>query len=297
MKNNLFSKLFLSGHYFTIGLCRKTASDMINNPKFRCEYILPAKRKEWVADPILVDQGNRTFLFYEAVTGEKGRIEVAEVKEDCTLSDPVVLFADEHHYSYPFVFSHNDEWFMIPETSSQNEVALYRATDFPYHWTKQKVLLSGVRAVDTTVFAKDEGLYLSTFLPNGITEHVVPRLYQIFPEEDYRLVQVPWKAFDPLACRGAGPYFTRNSKLYRPAQVNSETRYGNAVAFYEVTIDDTGCHETLVSKLTPSQLIAKGKYCDGLHTYVSSSRFEAIDLRCRDFDPLKTLRKIRRKYL
>lgn len=293
----MFAKLFLSGHYFTIGIRRKSDSDMIGDPGFQCDYVVPATVSEWAADPILVDHGDRTYLFYEAVTGVKGRIEVAEVREDCTLADPVVLFAGEHHYSYPFVFSCGDEWFMVPETSSQKEISLYRAVNFPYQWEKYKVLLNNISAVDTTVFTYEGRIYLTTYQPDGVTERVVPSAYRLVPEENYRLIPLPWGTYDTLQCRGAGPYFSQGGKLYRPAQVSSETLYGNAVAFYEVRIDREGYHETIVSQLTPSRLKTPGKYCDGLHTYASSSRFEAIDMRCRDIDPLKIFRKIKQRLL
>ena len=44
------------------------------------------------------------------------------------------------HLSYPFVYSWNGSVYMVPESSSQGVLNLYRATDFPLHWKLVKVL-------------------------------------------------------------------------------------------------------------------------------------------------------------
>ena len=116
MASQLLGKLFLSAHYFTIAIRRRTEANILEDACFQSEYILPAGLYDWVADPILVDHEGKTFLFYEAVKGDKGRIEVAEVQDDCTLGKRTVILEDEYHYSYPFVFRHEDVWYMIPSS-------------------------------------------------------------------------------------------------------------------------------------------------------------------------------------
>lgn len=51
---------------------------------------------------------------------------------------------------------------MIPETSEENEVSLYKSfiDDFPNNWRKEKILLSGKDFQDPVLFEKDNIYYL-----------------------------------------------------------------------------------------------------------------------------------------
>ena len=132
MSSSLYSKLFLTSYYFTIAIRKKPQKGIIESRRFKAEYVMPATRANWCADPMLIDYESKTYLFYEAVDGNHGRIEVAEINEDCTVGEPTVLLSGECHYSYPFVFSHDGEYYMIPESSAANEVRLYKAhTSWP----------------------------------------------------------------------------------------------------------------------------------------------------------------------
>lgn len=288
----LFNKLFLSGYYFTIALRHNTGRNIIQDCKFVSEFTLKANRQKWAADPVLVDYGSKTYLFYEAVEKDKGYIAVCEVYDDCSLSSPVPILRDEHHYSYPLVFSANGSWYMIPESSSAEEVRLYKAVKFPYEWEKVTVLLRG-RYVDTTVFSDGTMHYFLTFESTGATECVIPKVF-VFSLCDLTkgVRQLNWPEFDELKVRGAGPIMVREGALIRPAQISTKYRYGDAIAFYAVDDYLPVYREHMVSKLQSGDVKTNKYYVDGLHTYSSSQKFEAIDIRCRDFDFWKTPKKI-----
>lgn len=287
----MYEKLFLSGYFFTIAIRKRSDASVLDCETFHAEYIMPAKRKRWAADPMLIDHGEKTYLFYESVVGERGRIEVARVREDCSLGEPTVLLEDTCHYSYPFVFQRNEKWYMIPETSASEEVRLYEAVDFPLKW-EQKCVLLRQRSVDTTVFCRDGKWYLQTFCLCPGSERVLPQIYAVdWEAEQPGLTQIPWDAFDPLLCRGAGPWFTQGDAYIRPAQESEDQRYGNAVRFYKAEMLEPFYRETCVGRLAANQISAK-VWLDGLHTYTASRRFEAIDIRIRKFDMTKIPRVI-----
>lgn len=294
MMGALWRKLFYSTYFFTIALRRRTGEDVLSCPAFRAEHVMKAHVRNWQADPILADYGEKTFLFYEAVTNDKGRIEVAEVNPDCTLCEPKVLLVGDCHYSYPFLFRRQDRWYMIPESSADREVCLYEAAEFPYEWKKKQVLLRQP-SVDTTVFEKDGGMYLLTFQPCPGSEEVIPQAYRVDWAEEISLTRMEWKNGDGLNTRGAGSVFAQGGKLYRPAQKNQADSYGNSVIFYEIGDLSDGYRETLAVELNPEQITASGVWFNGLHTYASSERFEAIDIRCREFDFWKMARVFRSK--
>ena len=286
----LFSKLFLGSYYFTIALREKQPQGIADGKAFRAQHIMPASKDDWAADPMLVDDGTRTWLFYESVKGQKGRIEAAEVLEGCRLSKPRVVLEDDCHYSYPFVFEADGVRYMIPESSAASEVRLYRASSFPYEWELQTVLLRE-KAVDTTVFFHKGRYWLLTFLLDQGSERVFPRAYTVENWNDPVLREVPWHSFDSLRVRGAGPILKSGNELLRPAQISQPQRYGDGLVFYRPSLSDEYAEEP-VFEITDKDLRMKDVFADGLHTYCSSAGYEAIDIRCRAADPLKLARRL-----
>ena len=292
--NDLFGKLFVADRFFTIAIRKRTDVMAVGKRKFTPDFIIPATRENWFADPMLVEANGKTYLFYEAVLGDKGHIEVAEVKNDCTLGETKIVLQDECHYSYPFVFQYNGVWYMIPESSQDKTIRLYKSVDFPAQWELCSVLLHA-EAVDTTVFEQNGHLYLLTYFLVQGSERVIPHVYEFrLCGDKTSLKELEWGEFDELRVRGAGPVFSMNNKVIRPAQISREQRYGDALAFYQISITDT-YNEKNICELTASNLNISGYYVDGLHTYCLSQNFEAIDIRCGALDYLKPLHKIQGK--
>lgn len=288
---DLFGKLFVTDRYFTIALRKRQTRSILESQDFASQFIVPAEPQNWCADPILVDDGDKTWLFYEAVLGNHGHIEVAQVLDDCTLGKPQVVLQDACHYSYPFVFRHENNWYMIPESSASSQVRLYRAVNFPETWELCDILLPE-RAVDTTVWEEKGQLYLLTYLPEPGSERVTPRAFRLdIRNGKTSLSPIPWANYDELQVRGAGPVFTENQALYRPAQISREQRYGDGLVFFRVD-NPEGYGETPVCRMGPEHLKIRGCCADGLHTYCRSERFEAIDIRCCTVDYAKPFKKL-----
>lgn len=45
------------------------------------------------------------------------------------------------HLSYPFVFEHGGQMYMVPEGSKSGALRLYKATKFPLDWAQEQVLI------------------------------------------------------------------------------------------------------------------------------------------------------------
>lgn len=295
--SSIWRKLFYSPYFFTIAIRKKASDNILSSPNFSADFVFPATYKDWCADPILVDYDDKTYLFYEAVKGAKGRLEVVQVYDDCTLSTPTVILEDTCHHSYPFVFCYRQAWYMIPESSGNEEVCIYKATAFPEKWEPVTVLLKQ-NSVDTTVFENDGSLFLLTYLLHPESEQVHPQAYQLdWNSDTINLCPIDWKDYDSLSCRGAGQIFAADGRLIRPAQLNSDNLYGNAVLFYHINTSQPTYSETLVGKLMPHQVHAPGVWMDGLHTYSVSQKFEAIDIRCREFELCKIFRVLHNKLI
>jgi hypothetical protein len=109
------------------------------------------------ADPFLHRANGRTFLFVEEYpyASRKGLISAAEVVGDRVLSAPVPVLKRPYHLSYPFVFEHEGEFYMIPETGENRSIELYRAVEFPWKWELSAVLMEGAAFSDATVLFHD----------------------------------------------------------------------------------------------------------------------------------------------
>ena len=105
------------------------------------------------ADPFLFERGGTTYLFFEDLPYRENRafVSCCELSTTGEPGPPFEILRRPYHLSYPFVFKHDDETYMIPETKENRAVELYRATDFPRGWKFVANLLTDVYAVDATI--------------------------------------------------------------------------------------------------------------------------------------------------
>lgn len=292
-QRTLLERLFWAPNYFTIAIRKRSKHEqpIWERNFFQPDYVMPATRNYWVADPMLAEHHGKTYLFYEAVCHNKGRIEVVSLNEDGSTSRPAVVLEQNHHLSYPFVFQRAGEWYMIPESSAIREVQLWKATHFPTEWQYVTTLLKD-SAVDTTVQTWGETLLLLTFLPQAGNERVFPKAFCLEWGYNIQLKEISWTNFDSLLVRGAGRIIVDGARYIRPAQCNQEMSYGDGLLFAECSLSDTAYEEKEIGRLDAKSLCVPGWKVDGLHTYAATERFEVIDLRCQLPDPWKILRRL-----
>lgn len=292
-KRTIFERLFWSPNYFTIAIRKKQSEELPiwERKCFVSDYVMPATRNYWAADPMLAEDNGHTYMFYEAVLNGKGRIEVVEINNDGTTSKPMVALEREYHLSYPFVFRHGDEWYMLPESCAANKVQLLKATHFPTEWQYVTTLLDEY-AADTTIQEINGKLLMLTFLPQSGSENVIPKAFWVDLSNDIRLNEIPWPEFDTLLVRGAGKMIKDTGRYIRPAQINQPLSYGDGVLFAQCNCTDAAYEETEIGRLSAENIHIRGVKADGLHTYAATERFEVIDVRCQLPDPLKILRRV-----
>ena len=199
--------------------------------------ITPPKDRIW-ADPFIYNNNGKYFVFIEEML-IKGFISVMELNIDGTISKPIPIIENEYHMSYPFLLKDNDHLYMIPETGSNKTIELYKCLDFPYKWEFQKVLLEGEKAVDTTVLKHNNKYWIFTNKKEilGVSAHEELFLYYT---DDF--INGKWKAHpknpivsDVRFSRPAGNIFTKDNKLFRPAQ-NCSKGYGYGINIQEIIV-------------------------------------------------------------
>ncbi len=206
---------------------------------------LRAPPGSYLADPFVVSHGGRDWLFAEQFryAHHEGRLVVLPLSSRAGTPDPVPLELIGPvcaHRSFPFVFAHGGQPYLLPETSANRCVDLYTAVDFPRRWRWHRRLLDGWDAVDSTLHWSGDRWWLLTFARR---DPVQPRAFAIFSAPS--LDAAAWAphpvnaerrhAGAPFGSgRGAGPLLQDSSGAWlRPVQT-SRRYYGEGVRFFRI---------------------------------------------------------------
>jgi hypothetical protein len=240
---------------------------------------LPMPGDRFYADPFLVPDGERLWLFFEDAdrASGKGVIRCGQLRPDGTLGASHVVLECDYHLSYPFVFPRDGAWFMLPETSEHKSVELWRAEQFPWQWKLEKTLLADVTAVDPTLCEHAGRLWLFT----AMSESGGAAQDELFLFSADAL-EGPWRPHpenpvvsDVRHARPAGPLFREGGELYRPGQ-DCSGRYGASFWIHRVDrLDERAYRETPVRRV-------EADWYPGLtatHTIHRAGGFDAIDGR------------------
>jgi hypothetical protein len=204
----------------------------------------------------------------------RGRIVAFEFQPNGILTPPEEVFAFNTHASYPQLIEHQGAVYCIPETQIQRRVQLFRADPFPHRWVPDVVLLEDFAGADATVHFHADRWWL--FVGNHDDQDET-KLF-VFHAQDLRGPWLP-HARNPVKCdlrsaRPAGPLFSMEGALYRPAQ-DCSTTYGGAVVINRVErLSPEEFLEQPIQRLTPA---AHGPYPHGLHTLSGAGNVTLVD--------------------
>jgi hypothetical protein len=190
----------------------------------------------FVADPFMHWDGSGWSMFFEVLDRARGRgcIGLATSPDALRWRYERVVLAEPFHLSYPFVFDHGGERFMVPETFEAAQVRLYRAARFPYEWTLDTVLLDRTVAVDASLLFHEGRWWM--FGCASPKRHDVLRLWSAAG------LRGPWREHpaSPIVSgnarigRPAGRPVAHAGRLYRFAQ-DCSREYGSCVRALEIT--------------------------------------------------------------
>ncbi|TKY51711.1 Glycosyltransferase family protein 64 protein C5 [Spatholobus suberectus] len=123
----------------------ESAAWPVANPVVTCASVSDAGfPSNFVADPFLFIQGNTYYLFYETKNSitMQGDIGVSKsTDKGATWQQLGIALNEDWHLSYPYVFEHDDQIYMMPEGSKKGDLRLYRAVNFPLQWRLEKVIM------------------------------------------------------------------------------------------------------------------------------------------------------------
>lgn len=234
--------------------------------------------QRFYADPFAIEWRGRQYLFVEEYPYALGRgiISVAELGPDGRFETPRAVLQEPHHLSYPQVFAHDGEVYMIPESSGANELVLYRAEHFPHSWVREAVLVAGARLNDMTLLIRDDRFWLF-----GTEQRGQGSASDTMVAYSARALAGPWAPhpmnpilIDRRAARPGGPFITgADGRTYLPLQDGTDT-YGGGLGMAELLVlTDDDVQFSAVLPIAPGDAWARS----GIHTLSRAGRLEVID--------------------
>lgn len=247
-------------------------------PGIEAYRYLPDDGLRYYADPFLFSAREGTFLFVEEYieATRKGIISAASFDPATGFTTPKPVLETAVHLSYPLVFAHDGQVWMIPETLQAQSIELYRAERLPDVWVHEATLLNGVDGSDATVFHDGElwWMFVATRDWRGSNWDTL----SVFHAQQ---LLGPWQphdanpvVIDSRCARPAGHVFQHGGALWRPAQDCSDG-YGAGLAICRIEQLDREAVRQSVHSIT--RLRTEG-VSRGPHTLNRLGGIEVIDL-------------------
>lgn len=254
------------------------------------------------ADPFLVEYEDKLYVFYEAWnhTWSRGRIRCRVL--DSNLNELEDFEVDginslKCHLSFPNVFLHDGNFYMMPETFEDQKIYLFQATDFPKQWQLVNTLAEGISLVDSALIINNHSakeavikgndadevqethykfyLVSSTHKGNQLVIHMANEL-----TGDWLTYQGEIHIADKHN-RLAGAAITLNNQMYLPFQERHPSEYGKSVYIKPINIDKQSWHEQAGVQILPFD----EAYPAGLHTLNVTENYIVVDAKREVFQP------------
>jgi hypothetical protein len=243
-----------------------TAWNAIKDPGFR-----------FYADPFPFEHQGELWLFVEDFDHRRQKGVISAIPFDVHgPSGPARPVLEEPwHLSYPFVFAHAGEVWMIPESSAHGAISLYRAVAFPHRWAYEATLVAGVQASDATLVEHNSFCWMFAATRNGagswsdtLSVFSAPSPLGPFAPHSGNPILI-----DGAAARPAGAFVKRQGRLWRAAQ-DCTAGYGTGIALIEVMRLDCEHYAQRTHAVLRPKANWPGKR---LHTLNSAGGFEFVD--------------------
>lgn len=203
-------------------------------------YDMPNPRGHYWADPFLMEYKGAVYCLFEDYDGRTGLGHIgAGVLTETGMDYLGRAHVAPHHLSYPFLFRHGHDIFMMPETHQAGRLEIWRATDFPLHWELHATGFEGMGLADAVLFEDAGDWWLFTGLCQDSFGDFCGELH-LFRVSGPDLT---WEEPHPLnpvvigadTARGGGRVLRTGGRLLRFSQDNSGGVYGWGLNVMEIT--------------------------------------------------------------
>jgi hypothetical protein len=258
--------------------------DGLSQSLWRFKRIIPPRDRFW-ADPHVVYRDGAYHIFIEEFLYRSGKahISLIEMDEKGNYSEPKKVLDRPYHLSYPFVFEWNRDYYMIPESSANRSVEVYKCVAFPDKWEFCTTLMENVTAVDATLLPYGRKWWLFTNMREHGGASKWDELFLFYADTPLSSNWTPHPGnpvvSDVRKSRPAGRIFEQGGQLYRPSQ-NSEGEYGYGLKINRiVALSETEYREEESSSIEPKWAAD----LRGIHTLSHANRLTVVDANVSRF--------------
>ena len=254
----------------------------ISKSMWRYKKILPPKDRFW-ADPHIISMDKNYFIFIEEYVYSKSKGHIALIKMDKEGNYDYLgkILEKDYHLSYPSVFQFENNFYMIPETESNNNIELYKCTDFPKKWEYHGEIMNNVNAVDTTIFNYNDKWWMFTGMKENLGSSNSDELFLFHSDNP---LSNDWESHsnnpiisDVRQARPAGKIFSFKDDIYRPSQ-NSSKFYGYGISVNQINnITKNEYQETIVTSILPNW----DNNISRVHTFAYDDGLSMIDAKIK----------------
>ncbi len=187
------------------------------------------KHPHIIADPFLFANGEILYMFSEQqMDGGIGKITAHSTRDLLSWNSHGIVLEENFHLSYPYVFKHGEDIYMIPETLDDASIRLYKASGNILKWTFVKRIIEG-DFIDPSPFFHEGTWYLFTMDSSGYLRlFFSPSLTEGWKEHPSSPLTDNKKYAQP-----GGVLFMHEGRLFRPVQDCSES-YGKKLHLMQV---------------------------------------------------------------
>lgn len=220
------------------------------------QQIVPPKDRFW-ADPFVLRRDGKNFVFFEELLYAEGsgHISVLEIDQNGQRGGPTTVIKEAHHLSYPFLFNHDGELYMLAEAFEKSVVPLYRCEQFPNKWVFERNLLEDLPAVDPTLLHHNGCWYLFVNVAENPGSSEWDELFLFISDDP---ITGAWRPHpqnpvvsDVRLARPGGRVLEINGELCRPSQDCSH-HYGYGLNLNRIVqLDPENYREELIQKIEP----------------------------------------------
>lgn len=196
---------------------------------------LKMPKDEFWADPFLFSYENIDYVFFENYSYKTNRGKISCGKVDGQQLVNIVDVLDlEYHLSFPFIFEEDGAIYLMPETSENKRLEIYKAIEFPTKWKLVTTAFEGEQVADAFFFddaQNEKWLFVNKQMAE--TSPMSSELF-IYKVDSVELNTVQPHAQNPVIidariARNGGAIFEHENEFYRPSQRNTDGIYGRAL--------------------------------------------------------------------
>ena len=186
----------------------------------------------YIADPFFLKSEGRWYVFVELKGEDNANIALLTSENGIEFQYNGVVLDEDFHLSYPQVFKHEKEFYMLPETKGANQVLLYKAQNFPFDWIIHDTLIQNRSVKDPTILLSEE---INLIVAAG--DDLKQYMFRADSLDGEWTEVVNYRQRQGNETRPGGRFFKNDGNWYIPLQ-NRSGGYGTGVSLYKLNHEE-----------------------------------------------------------